>query len=120
MLSVYADFENLEMDFKKLTREIYDVIDEQAENFFVDLIDRNPVDTGKMKASWQTSSASFSGEWVWKARNAADYADIITVGRRQVGNRWYGSIKGWGVGGVEPMLQKMSNDIFRRTNDIKI
>jgi len=120
MLSIEANFEDLNIAFKELNDKIYEAVDGHAKLFFDDLYERNPVDSGDMKASWNYSLPSMGEAWTWTAKNTQDYSDVITQGRRLVNGRYYGSDLGWGAGGVEVLLQKMSNDIYKEINDIKI
>lgn len=106
----------LTLSFKELTDELNDIIDVEVKKFFSYIYTANPVDTGDMKGKWTFSP--YAHEWVWNAHNSADYADIIGAGRRKVGNRWYGSIQGWGNAGINTVLLKLGNIIERKTKNV--
>jgi len=86
---LYSQFMN---DFKK-----------KCDSFESELRNETPIDTGDMIRSWRTIQPHQSLRVI---SNLMPYSAIIARGRVFVGGRWYGSLKGWGKGGVKPLIRK--------------
>ena len=107
--------QTITVDINVPSREDFmDVVEQETRKLRADLIRRNPVDTGEMKGSWTFLQTTPNG---FHFGNTADHADIIALGRRRLGNRWYGSIQGFGNAGIAPVLLRTELEIARRLND---
>jgi len=104
------------LDFEKMTKEIDQIIGEEVHNLFNDLKQKGEDvhDTRHFKNSIMSPRKTSYG---WVIHMKAKYSSILWEGRRQIGNKFYGSVN-WFNGGA-PMLQKTANDITREVDNVR-
>ena len=113
---------DIDLVFKELNDEVYDIIKEEVVNLHNDLIDVGEAvrDTGNFKNSF--APIQNSSRWTWSIDNDAHseegyyYASLLARGRLKVGGKWYGS-KAWSKG-LTPMLRKTNRTIEERADKI--
>jgi len=88
---------------KTLYERFMDDFKKRCDSFESELRNETPIDTGDMIRSWRTIQPTREKRVI---HNLMPYSAIIARGRIFVNGRWYGSLKGWGVGGVKPLLRK--------------
>lgn len=94
------------MEFKSLKKmrdNFLDNFEKKCDLFEEELRTKTPVDTGFMIKNWITINPTRGKRFIY---NLADYAWVIARGRVFLNGRWYGSLKGWGRGGVKPLIRK--------------
>lgn len=107
---------SIKIAFKMLTDDAFEIIEEEIVNLHNDLIDVGEKihDTRNFKNSF--SPIQKVSKWHWRIENDAEYADILSRGRRVVNGKAYGSL-GW-YHGISPMIQKTSKNIDRRVGNV--
>ena len=88
---------------KELQKRFMNDFKKRCDSFESELRNETPIDTGDMIRSWRTVQPTREKRVIY---NLMPYSAIIARGRVFVGDRWYGSLKGWGAGGVKPLLRK--------------
>ena len=89
----------LEMLYKRFMNDFK----KKCDSFESELRNETPIDTGDMVRSWRTIQPH---QYKRVISNLMPYSAIIARGRVFVGGRWYGSLKGWGKGGVKPLIRE--------------
>lgn len=97
-----------------IERDLTNIVKSETSDLYSDLKTTSPRDTGFFVGAW---SMYPTGKMSWKISNSANYADVLARGRRFVNGRYEGSLQ-W-QHGLEPMLQKTSNNIERRSNAVR-
>lgn len=88
---------------EKLKNQFLNDFKSKCDKFENELRSNTPIDTGEMITSWRTSLID---DGLRVITNKAKHAGIIARGRVFIGGRWYGSLKGWGIGGIKPLMRK--------------
>ena len=118
---VYIEHD-LDLVFKELNQQVFDIIEEEVIQLYNDLIDvgENVRDSGNFKSSF--SKAVKLSNWKWEIKNEADYASILARGYLPCEScknpRMIGSPK-WEKG-LDPMLRKVNRNIKEKTDKISL
>jgi len=88
---------------EQLKDNFFDEFKKKCDKFESELRNDTPIDTGEMIRSWRTVQPTRGKRVIY---NLAKHSRIIARGRVFIGGRWYGSLKGWGAGGVKPLIRK--------------
>ena len=108
----------LDVAFEELTKEI-DVAIGREVSLLMGMLGNlygGLWDTGHFFRSWKAPHKI--GEYNWNIRNTADYAPVLSRGRKTINGKAYGSLK-W-YNGLNPMLDKLEADIINATDKIKV
>jgi len=99
-------FRILESEYLKKIKEYKKIFRLRMMLMYNEIVNDSPVDKGRFKQNWKIDELD-EDDFKFKAsNNTKDYGSTLWAGYMVIDGKAYGSIKGWGATGGEPIVQK--------------
>lgn len=105
-------------DVKSIDEQITHIVKTSSVELYTRIKKGQPKDTSHMLKDWQLIPTK-PDDMGFAIVNTVPYSWYIWRGRRQVNGKWYGSLKGWGPIGGQPLVDRMAEEIQRRLDEVE-
>jgi hypothetical protein len=96
----------LTSEFDLILKEYKRIFEQRVMLMYNEIVNDSPVDKGRFKQNWKIDELDEDNFRFKASNNTKDYGSILWAGYMVIDGKAYGSIKGWGATGGEPIVQK--------------